>query len=296
VLTFEKGILTTRYGTISHYEKLILGDAWLGHIAKADPFFPQVGANIKLIGGQSFSQLKDKMLSFFKTIERFIELEGPLALSYCFNKNVIHKMKIRGLEGKAEPCIALNLQDILAHIKSKGNYTVPTKEEINYFVQILKMGENGISLFKTDTQQQTMSEETLNREVLSDNSLNSEQMGEQALLQPSELPLAQEELVQDRGSVQTTTLSLSNHSTTMQNELDMALSQPITDSVTLENQSQKRAKKRAKQKISQTPREKGEGPKPIRVALLLSKARLVEVFGPVIKTLWKKHSLYNEQV
>lgn len=178
-LIFDVGPLTNRHlGKLSHYEKLMLGDAWLSHISRTDPNFPIVAKDMPVKGVQSWQQLKDKMINLLAVCNRLI-ISCTDHMAYCINKGVSHKFKFRihhqvsfpsslpthsqmyhtvNITGdqplslqdlKPEPCFALNLDDVLNLAKRAGETSdLMTKDEVHYFVSMAKLGENGISLFK----------------------------------------------------------------------------------------------------------------------------------------------------
>lgn len=150
VLTLDKQLFSSRFGALSHYEKLMLGDPYLCSVARADPLFPPVGKDATVIGLRTWPQLRERFVTFLKVIDRYLLQDGPNVHISYINPHVLHKFKFRAADAPAEGSLGLNLDDTLALMKERGDYIL-SKDEIWYVVGMGKIGENALSLFRPNT-------------------------------------------------------------------------------------------------------------------------------------------------
>eukprot|EP01122_Echinamoeba_exundans_P012873 TRINITY_DN550_c0_g1_i6.p1 TRINITY_DN550_c0_g1~~TRINITY_DN550_c0_g1_i6.p1 ORF type:complete len:495 (-),score=83.89 TRINITY_DN550_c0_g1_i6:1208-2692(-) len=146
VLTVDKNYFVGRFGALSHYEKLMLGDPYLCSVARADQLFPPVGKDAVVVGLRTWPQLRDRLLTFFKLLEAHILRDGIESHMSYVNPNIVHKFKFRAADAPAEPTLAINLDDTLDLVKKSDQFSM-AKEEVWYLVNMGKLGENGLGLF-----------------------------------------------------------------------------------------------------------------------------------------------------
>lgn len=146
VLTLEKNYFVVRFGALSHYEKLMLGDPYLCSIARADHLFPPVGKDATVIGLRTWPQLRDRVLSFLKLLDAHIQRDGIDAHVPYVNTNILHKFKFRAADAPAEPTLAVNLDDALELVYKRDEFLM-SKDEVWYLATMGKLGENGLALF-----------------------------------------------------------------------------------------------------------------------------------------------------
>jgi hypothetical protein len=146
VLALDKNYFVGRFGALSHYEKLMLGDPYLCSVARADQLFPPVGKDAVVVGLRTWPQLRDRLLTFFKLLEAHVLRDGIEAHMSYVNPSIVHKFKFRAADAPAEPTLAINLDDTLDLVKKSDHFSM-AKEEVWYLVNMGKLGENGLGLF-----------------------------------------------------------------------------------------------------------------------------------------------------
>jgi hypothetical protein len=253
-LIFEKKIFTDRHSSgISHFERLIIGDPYFTRIARIDSRYPIIAHGFNVVGRRTLEMLRDKLIAFFELIDLYVRIYSLGQLSLSINYDVHHTYKNTDPRiecGPHDPTIAVNFEDIAA-IAEMRHDTIMSKDEINYYAIVTKVGENSICSFR-----QLGAVPTKNGGKLSPNQL-------------VEFP------------------HLQHQQHTSQGQSDMAMgcnsvsSSMVTGSKSPSPPTPARKKKRTGRAAEQ--------PKNIRVAIMFSKARLMAVCGDEIEQLWIDH-------
>lgn len=141
-LIFEQSQFLSKCGQLSHFEMLLLGDPYLMHISHVDPNLPPIATDMTIVGIKTWDYLLNKFIDMLKFLTLNLRIKDS-KYHNLVNTDVMHKFKFRN-EAKTEPAISINLDGLLNETKD----IALTKEEINYFASIVKLGENGSSMFR----------------------------------------------------------------------------------------------------------------------------------------------------
>lgn len=142
-LTFTQAEFLSKQGALSHFEKLLLGDPYLMHISYLNGNFPAVGEDVSIVGRRSWAEILDRMTLFLEIMRDHLE-----SLEECVQLFGMHRFKWRVGVDTPEPAIAIHIEDVFNILEPKCIENMITKDEIQYFISIVKVGENGLSIFK----------------------------------------------------------------------------------------------------------------------------------------------------
>jgi hypothetical protein len=256
-LIFLKSAFTDRHNNnISPFERLILGDPYFTRIVRLDSRYPPIGDGFHIIGRRTLEMLRDKLLHFFEMLHMYVSVYSMSQLSLSVNFDVHHTFKLADssrLDTKAhENAIAINHEDIM-NIARQRNEALITKDEIQYYMQITKIGENGICSFRHQGNVPTRAT---------------------GKLDPRQLVI------------------MSPHAQAAPSAGDEPEMEPTSPVPTVVHSH---TPKRRRSSVGSKNGRGSEHPKNIRVAMMFSKARLVQVCGPEIEALWEAHSKSNER-
>lgn len=143
-------LLNKRDGRLSTFDKLLLSDPWLSHISERHNM-PEVYNGPDVVSHMDWNTIKERMLLFLRTIERYGKY-SPEEIGHCFNPHRMHTFRTRLgpneniNDAPLEPAVAISLDDMLAVLR-RHNEKVISKQEIQYFVQMTRLGENHQSQF-----------------------------------------------------------------------------------------------------------------------------------------------------
>lgn len=280
-LIFEKRLFTERHSSgISQFERLILGDPYFARIVRVDSKYPPLGCGFCLVGRRSLEQLRDKLMTFFEMLHKYVTIYSLPQLSLSVNFDVHHTFKAADgtrMESKPhENAIAVNFEDIHA-ISLERNDPLMSREEIQYYTQITKIGENGICSFRHQGNVPTKP---------------GGKLSAKHLVTVAQMQLQQQHLRTTPGVQQ---LPLHHHQ--QANELDGSQQQPqeegfvggeigaLSTPSSLSDRDTNASSVSKRRRASKSGRGSDQ-PKNIRVAMMFSKQRLIQVCGHEISSLW----------